>query len=114
VYSKFDRLDKKIAKVSHTAVRIGHTLETVDAQKTLNMEGAELIRHFLAFDTGDKKNIAPLFNTKEPAKLHEAAVLIQTLQKISDDLRGPHVKHAAKVHNSHCRTLARYQHVAIY
>lgn len=37
IFIKFRRLDKRISKVSHTAVRIGNTLETVNSLKEVCM-----------------------------------------------------------------------------
>ena len=45
-------LDKRISKVSQTAVRIGHTLELVDQQKKHHLKGQEIISLFLCFDSG--------------------------------------------------------------
>ena len=49
VFTKFRRLDGRISSVAHTSVRIGHTLQTVDMQKKYNLQGQEIIQHFLAF-----------------------------------------------------------------
>lgn len=92
--AQFHRLDSKISKVTHTAIRIGNTLETVDSQKKNNEEGKKIIRHFLSFNTGLEESLDPVFRTLDslPA-LQEAARLIQTLQAVATNLRvkGAHV-----------------------
>ena len=87
VFAKFRRLDGRISSVAHTAVRIGHTLQTVDQQKSFNMQGQEIIQHFLAFNKGDRAALPAIFLTNVPAELHRAAELIQMLSAISQDIK---------------------------
>ncbi len=87
IFSTFRRLDKRISKVSHTAVSIGHSLETLNYQKKQNILGKSIIQHFIDFNTGDINKIDPLFLTKDPVRIHEAARLIQLLQGVVDELK---------------------------
>jgi hypothetical protein len=61
VFRKFRRLETRISTVSHTAVRIGSTLETVDAQKGLDKDGLQLIQLFMAFNKGGRECICCSF-----------------------------------------------------
>lgn len=86
--AQFHRIDTKISRVTHTAIRIGNTLETVDSQKRNNEEGKQLIRHFLSFNTGVEENLDPVFRNFESLEsLQEAARLIQALQGVVGSLR---------------------------
>jgi hypothetical protein len=87
VLGQFSRLDSRISSVAHTAARIGHTLQTVDAAKRSNVQGQEIISHFLAFNTGDRSKLPAIYLTQDPTELHRAAELIQCLCGISQDLR---------------------------
>ena len=111
VFGRFRRLDQRIAKVSHTAVRIGHTLERVEQQKQASIQGQHLIRHFLLFNAGEPARLDPMFTNilanaaagggaagpagsggtspggRDAAQLHAAAALIQQLSAISSDVR---------------------------
>lgn len=87
VMSQFNRLDSRISSVAHTAVRIGHTLQAVDAAKRSNIQGQEIIAHFIAFNEGQREKLPAIYNTSDPSELHRAAELIQMLSNISQDLR---------------------------
>ncbi len=85
IRTKFQQLDQRISKVSHTAVRTGQQLENVDRNRRKTMEGKRIIRQFLNFYKGDEKNLDPLF--RDPNRLAEAARMIQKLQTISRELK---------------------------
>jgi hypothetical protein len=109
VLAKFRRLDGRISSVAHTAVRIGHTLHSVDQQKRFNLQAQEIIAHFLAFNSADDRSKLPaIFSTKDPQELHRAAELIQTLASISEDLHiGAPVKRATDLIKKVCEDIEK-------
>eukprot|EP00466_Bigelowiella_natans_P007336 jgi/Bigna1/143576/aug1.80_g18284 len=61
IRSKFQSLDQRISKVSHTAVRTGQQLEAVDKNRRKTEAGKKMIRQFLEFNTGDSHKFDPIF-----------------------------------------------------
>jgi len=89
IRTKFQQLDQRISKVSHTAVRTGQQLEAVNKNKRKIVAGKEMIRQFLEFNSGDKTQFDPIFRDfSDPNRLKAAARQIQQLQKYSNQFRG--------------------------
>lgn len=87
MFGNFKRLDSRISKVSSTVVQIGEKLEVVNQQRERCNRGIELINQFLKFNTGNEKELDPIFNSKKPSDVLKAAELIQTLYQITSELR---------------------------
>ena len=85
--TRFQRLDSRISSVSHTAVRIGSTLDHINTTKLNNVKAYDLITHFIAFNTGDPTRISPLFTAQKLNELYRAAEVIQTLESITQEVR---------------------------
>ena len=84
---RFQRLDARISSVSHTAVRIGSTLDHINTTKLHNIRAYDLITHFIAFNSGDASRISPLFSSPKVADMYTAAEVIQTLEGITQEVR---------------------------
>lgn len=109
--AQFNRLDSRISSVAHTAVRIGHTLQSVDTAKRNNLIGQEIISYFIAFNEGVSK-IPQMFLTaagnggggqqddlrnSNTDVLHRAAEMIQILSNISLDIRVKGIEKATEL-----------------
>jgi hypothetical protein len=87
IVGRFRRLDQRLAKVSHTAVRVGQLLEQADSRWANSLRGAQVLQHFVDFNSGNLSRIDPIFTRSTASQLHRAAQLIQTLQVISEEVR---------------------------
>jgi hypothetical protein len=80
IRTKFQQLDQRISKVSHTAVRTGQQLENVDRNRRKTMAGKRMIKHYLTFNQGDEKKIDPIFHN--PDRLKEVTSKSLTLRAL--------------------------------
>ena len=68
---KFRKLDQRISTVAHTAVRIGHSLETVDQQKERTLIGRDIIQHFISFNNENEEQLDPIFHQDDLESLSQ-------------------------------------------
>ena len=85
--TRFGRLDSRISSVSHTAVRIGSSLESINAAKVNTVKTLDLLTHFIAFNTGNPETLAPLFTSQKLNDMYEAASILQLLEGVSGEVR---------------------------
>ena len=85
--TRFGRLDSRISSVSHTAVRIGSSLESINASKVNTVKTLDLLTHFIAFNTGNAETLSPLFSSQKLTDMYEAASILQLLEGVSGEVR---------------------------
>ncbi len=85
--TRFGQLDNRISSVSHTAVRIGSSLESINASKVNTVKTLDLLTHFIAFNTGQAETLAPLFTSQKLNDMYEAAGILQLLEGVSNEVR---------------------------
>ena len=85
--TRFGQLDSRISSVSHTAVRIGSSLESINASKVNTVKTLDLLTHFIAFNTGNAETLAPLFTSQKLNDMYEAASILQLLEGVSNEVR---------------------------
>lgn len=108
MFARFKRLDIKIARIARTIVQIGDNLEMIHQQEQLCIKGKEVIQHFLDFHSGDEQRIDPLFSSKDPHDVYEAASLIQTLYTISKEIRSQSVIEASQTINKTAANIEQF------
>ena len=84
---RFSQLDNRISSVSHTAVRIGSSLESINASKVNTVQTLNLLTHFIAFNTGNPENLDTIFTSNKLNDMYEAANLLQSLESTSGEVR---------------------------
>ena len=85
--TRFGQLDSRISSVSHTAVRIGSSLESINASKVNTVKTLDLLTHFIAFNLGSADTLAPLFTSQKLNDMYEAASVLQLLESVSGEVR---------------------------
>eukprot|EP00494_Astrolonche_serrata_P029123 UN29390 len=95
----FTYLDKRVSRVSSTAVRIGDRMETVDAQQQRILEAKEVIKYFVLFNNNKEDPLFGRIRDKEPAELFEAADWAIKLRTVATDLRNPNLPGVEKINS---------------
>jgi len=94
IMEEFKKLDRRMNSVGDAAVRIGNSVELVDAQRRRAVLARRLIDYFLSFCATDGKPLDPLFT--DPTRLHEACFILQKMHSFSQELHTPWFKPGAE------------------
>lgn len=83
-YATYKELDSQIGYVAMKVVHLGDLLESVNTPRSRAVEAQKLMKHFAEFLRPEHGSHTGIFH--DPAKLHEAADIIQKLHLIAQEL----------------------------
>ncbi|KAL1425614.1 hypothetical protein MTO96_019040 [Rhipicephalus appendiculatus] len=83
-YATYKELDSQIGYVAMKVVHLGDLLESVNTPRSRAVEAQKLMKHFAEFLGPEHVSHTGIFH--DPAKLHEAADIIQKLHLIAQEL----------------------------